>query len=145
MKQYFIGLMLASSANTDSGLAIIDKNNEIIMLDKLFTMNDIQHFFENYSSLKESQICISLPCDNTLLDGKWRLMSKFYQTVGLNNHLLNTNNWTQRFSTRRCDFFAKLKDDGVSIDSYDLYLTRQALKLHSWFKDRSPADCKSLQ
>jgi hypothetical protein len=145
MKHYYIGLMLASSANTDSGLAVADRNNEIILLDKLYTMNDIQHFFENFSSLKESEICISLPTDNTLLDGKWRLMSKFYQTVGLNQNLLNTNNWTQRFSTRGCDFFKKLSEEGVSITRFDLFLTRQALNLNSCFKERSPADCKTLQ
>lgn len=145
MKHYYIGLMLASSSNSDSGLAIVDRNNEIITLDKLFTMNDIQHFFENFSSLKESQICVSLPTDNTLIDGKWRLMSKFYKTVGLNKKLLNTNNWTQRFSTRGCEYFSKLRNSGISIDRYDLYLTRQALGLGSCFKSRTPADCKSLQ
>ena len=145
MNHYFIGLMLASGENTDSGVAIIDKNNEIILLDKLFTMQDIQHFFDNFSSLKNSQICISLPYDNTMLNGKWRVLSKLYQAVTLKGKFPNVNNWTQRYSNRGCEYFTSLVKEGININRFDLYLTRQALNLNSYFKERSPADCKALQ
>lgn len=145
MKHYFIGIMLASGANTESGVAIIDKNNEIILLDKLFTMQDIQHFFENFSSLKNSHICISLPFDNSMLNGKWRILSKLYQQLNLKGNFPNTNNWTQRYSTRGCDYFGSLIEQDIIINRYELYLTRQALNLNSYFKERSPADCKALQ
>lgn len=145
MNHYFIGLMLASGANTDSGVAILDRNNQIILLDKLFTMQDVQHFFDNFSSLKNSQICVSLPYDNTMLNGKWRVLSKLYQSVSLKGNFQNVNNWTQRYSNRGSDYFSSLTEQGININRYDLYLTRQALKLNSYFKERSPADCKALQ
>ena len=145
MKNYFIGLTLAQSSMIDSGVAVVDRNNEIIYLDKLYTINDVRFFFENFSSLKDSQICVSLPADNTLINGKWRLMSKFYQTVNLNHHILNRDNWTQRFSNRGCELIKELKEKGISINRYDIYLTRQAMGLVSHLKDRSPADCKFLQ
>ena len=138
--------MLASGANTESGIAIINRDNEIILIDKLFTMQDVQHFFENFSSLENSQICISLPFDNTMINGKWRLLSKLYQTLNCNNNkLINTNNWTQRYSNRGTDYFKSLIEKGININRFDIYLTRQALKLNSCFKERSPADCKALQ
>lgn len=145
MEHYFIGLMLASSANNESGVAVIDRNNEIILLDKLFTMQDVQHFFDNFSSLKNSKICISLPWDNSMLNGKWRVISKQYQLVASNENLPNTDNWTQRYSNRGCDYFTSLCKQGVNINRFEIYLTRQALKLNSNFLERSPADCKSLQ
>lgn len=145
MKHYFIGLMLASGANTDSGVVILDRNNEIILVDKLYTMQDIQHFFDNFSSLKNSQVCISLPVDNTMLNGKWKVISKLYQIVRLDNKLPNTNNWTQRYSNRGSDYFNNLIEQGISINRFELYHTRQALNLNSYFKERSPADCKALQ
>lgn len=145
MNHYFIGLMLASGANTESGIAILDRNNEIILLDKLFSMNDVQHFFENFSSLKNSQICISLPWDNTMLNGKWRVLSKQYQLVSSNENFQNVDNWTQRFSNRGSEYFNSLIEQGASVSRFELYLTRQALKLDSCFKERSPADCKALQ
>lgn len=145
MHNYFIGLMLSSGANTESGIAVVDRNNEIILLDKLFTMQDIQYFLDNFSSLKDSQVCISLPWESSTLNGKWRILSKLYQTLTLGKNFQNTNNWTQRYSNRGSDYFNFLVQQGVSVTRFELYLTRQALGLNSCFKERSPADCKSLQ
>lgn len=137
--------MLASGANSESGIAVIDSNNEIILLDKLFTMQDVQYFFENFSSLKNSEVCVSLPSDNSMLNGRWRIFSKMYQLVKSSAKMPNTNNWTQRYSNRGADFFNSLVQNEISINRFELYLTRQALKLNSCFKERSPADCKALQ
>lgn len=137
--------MLSSGANTESGVAVLDRNNEIILLDKLFSMQDVQHFFDNFSSLKNSQVCISLPWDNSMLNGKWRILSKPYQLVSSNKNFQNTDNWTQRFSNRGTDYFNTLVENGIKINRFELYLTRQALRLDSCFKERSPADCKALQ
>lgn len=145
MDHYYIGVMLSSGANTESGVAIIDRNNEIIMLDKLFSLQDIQHFFENFSSLKSSQVCVSLPWDNSMLNGKWRILSKPYQFVTSNENFQNIDNWTQRFSNRGSEYFNTLIEQGVKINRFELYLTRQALQLDSCYKERSPADCKALQ
>lgn len=145
MKNYFIGLMLAQSSTIDSGVTVIDRDNNIIFMDKLYTINDIEFFLNNFSSLKDSQLCVSIPQDNTLIDGKWRLLAKFYQTVNMNHHIPNTNNWTRRLSTRGCDMLRGFVEKGISISRYDIYLTRQALNLVSHLKQRSPADCKFLQ
>ena len=145
MKNYFIGISLAQNSSTDSGVAVVDRNNDIIFMDKLYTMNDVRFFLENFSSLKDSQLCISIPQDSTLINGKWRLMSKFYHLVNSNDKIMNRDNWTQRFSTRGCDLFNELKEQGISICRFDIFMSRQALGLVSHMKDRSPADCKFLQ
>jgi len=145
MEHYFIGLALSSGANTESGVAVLDRNNEIILVDKLFSMQDIQHFFENFSSVKNSNICISLPWDNSMLNGKWRILSKPYQLVATHENIQNKDNWTQRYSNRGADYFNTLVESGVNISRFELYLTRLALKLESCYKERSPADCKALQ
>lgn len=145
MNHYFIGLMLSSGVNAESGVAVLDRNNEIILLDKLFTIQDIQYFFDNFSSLKNSQICISLPWDNSTLNGKWRVLSKLYQTIALGKNFQNVNNWAQRYSNRGSEYFNFLIQQGIKINYFELYLTRQALNLNSCFKERSPADCKALQ
>ena len=110
-------------------------------------MKDVQHFFDNYSSLKNSFICVSLPWDNTLMTGKWRILSKPYQLINTTNKhdFINVDNWTQRFSTRGCDYFTNLVEKGADISRYDLYLSKLKLNLYSNYKQRSPADCKFLQ
>lgn len=142
---YYIGLSLAAGSSMDSGVAVIDKDNNIITLDKLYKMNDIIFFFENFSSLKNSKICISIPSDRTMLEGKWRILAKPYLPVATNKNIPNRDNWTQRQATRGCEYFNELAERGIDIKRFDIYITRQSLHLNSCYKDRSPADCKFLQ
>ena len=46
---YYIGLSLAASSGMDSGVAVLDEDNKLIFLDKLYTMNDVMFFFDNFS------------------------------------------------------------------------------------------------
>lgn len=143
--KYYAGLSLASGSSMDSGVAVLDENNTLILVDKLYKVNDIIFFFDNYGSLKDTKICISLAWDRTLLNGKWRILSKPYQLVASNTHMPNRENWTQRYASRGSEYFNSLTAKGVEIDRFELYLTRQSMHLNSCYKERSPADCKFLQ
>lgn len=142
---YYIGLSLAATPVMDTGVAVMDEDNNLILVDKLYTINDIMYFFDNFPSLKYSKICASLVWDRTMLNGKWRILSKPYQLVSTNPLIPNRDSWTQRYSTRGCEYFKSLTDKGIEINRFELYLTRQSLNLNSCYKERSPADCKFLQ
>lgn len=142
---YYVGLSIASTSSMDSGVAVVDENNNLILLDKLYKMNDIIHFFENFSSLNNSKICVSVPYDKTMLDGKWRILGKPYLPVATNKNIPNRDNWTQRHSARGAEYFRELCERGIQVNRFDIYITRQSLHLNSCYKDRSPADCKFLQ
>ncbi len=143
--KYYIGLSLSSGSALDSGVAVMEENGDIIMIDKLYKMNDIMFFFDNFSSLKYSEICVSLPWDRTMLNGKWRVLSKPYQLVSTNPNMPNQDNWTQRYSHRGTEYLKSLSEQGIPVTRFELYLTRQSMHLNSCFKERSPADCKFLQ
>lgn len=144
--EYYLGISMAPASTVDTGVAIMDSFGKIILVDKLYSMKDIQFFLDNYSSLKQSHICISLPWDNSMLEGKWRILSKPYQMVQSNEHFLNRENWIQRYSTRGSEYFRTLKyEQGIDITRFELYITRQDMHLSSYFKERTPADCKFLQ
>ena len=147
MIEYYIGLSLAPSATIETGIAILDQNNTFILIDKFFTMKDVEFFFDNYSSLKHSKICVSLPWNNTLMTGKWRILSKPYQFINTENkhEFRNVDNWTDRFSTRGCEYFSEHVKNGIDVTRFDLYMARLKLDLYTHFKQRSPADCKFLQ
>jgi hypothetical protein len=142
---YYIGLSLAAGSSMDSGVAVIDEDNKIILIDKLYKMSDVIFFFENFSSLKNSKVCVSVPPDKTMLEGKWRILSKPYQLVSSNKNMPNRDNWTQRHSNRGSDYLNELISRGITVNRFDIYKTRQSLHLNSCYKDRSPADCKFLQ
>lgn len=147
MITHAVGLSLAPASSIESGIVVREiSSGELIYVDKLFSMNDVQLFFDNYPSLKNSIICVSLPWDNTMLDGKWRVLSKPYQLIHQSEHpFVNKDNWTQRFSTRGCELFVNLKEAGVDISRFEVYLARQKFNLYSNYKERSSADCKFLQ
>ena len=147
MITHLVGLSLGASSNIESGIAVRElASGRLIHIDKLFSMSDIQLFFDNYVSIKNSIICVSLPWDNTMLEGKWRVLSKQYQLIHNDEGMfLNRDNWMQRFSTRGSDLFSKLSEQGADIVRFEVYLARQKLNLYSNYKERSSADCKFLQ
>ncbi len=145
MAEYYIGMSLSPSSTIETGVVVLDEYNKLILVDKLFSMSDVQFFFDNFASLKQSKICVSLPWDNTLMTGKWRILSKPYQMVTTHKGFLNLEDWLDRFSYRGCDCINRLIEKGIDIKRFDLYLSRLKLNLYSNFKQRSPADCKFLQ
>ena len=147
MITHIVGMSLGPSSSVESGVAVKEiGTNKIIYLDKLFSMNDVQLFFDNYVSVKNSVICVSLPWDNTMLEGKWRVHSKHYQLIHKDEDtFLNRDNWMQRFSTRGAELLYKLAAEGADVSRFEIYLSRQKLNLYSNYKERSSADCKFLQ
>lgn len=146
MITHAVGLSLGPTSSVESGVAVREiATGRLIYLDKLFSMNDVSLFFENYPSIKNSVFCVSLPWDNTMLEGKWRVLSKPYQMIHTLGNFPNKDNWMQRFSTRGSDLLLNLKEEGADISRFEIYLTRQKLNLYSNFKERSTTDCKFLQ
>ncbi len=145
MSEYYVGLSLGAASSIESGIAVMQDNGRLCHVDKLFSINDVMFFFDNFSSLKHSCILVSLPWDNAMLNGKWRVLSKPYQKIHENELFLNKDNWMQRFSPRGSDYFYKLFESGIDVKRFEIYLTRQKLNLYSNYKERSPADCKFFQ
>ena len=48
-KHYFAGISLASGASIDTGAAVLDRDLKVITLDKLFTMEDVKFFINNFA------------------------------------------------------------------------------------------------
>ena len=147
MITHAVGMSLGPSSSVESGVAVMEiSTHKLIYIDKLFSISDVQLFFDNYVSKDNSVFCMSLPWDNTMLEGKWRVLSKQYQLIHNDEDLfLNRDNWMQRFSTRGCELFSSLKDQGIEILRFEVYLSRQKFNLYSNYKERSSADCKFLQ
>lgn len=141
---FFAGISLSNTQNNDSSVCIIDKNRKIVLLDKLYFTNDIELFLEQNPYIKKSQIAVSIPHDNTLLEGKWRIHCKNYKMMD-NTFEINRNDWINRLSNRCADIFLKLKNDGVKIYRFDVNLLRQAYGLSAHYLQRTSLDCKSLQ
>ena len=146
MITHLVGLSLGPNSSVESGVAVRElQSGNFIYIDKLFSMSDVELFFNNYTNLKNSIICVSLPWDNTMLEGKWRVLSKPYQLIHEHGNFPNKDNWMQRFANRGSELLLNLKEEGAEIYRYEIYQARQRLNLYSNYKEHSSADCKFLQ
>jgi len=143
-ESFFIGLALSNSSSYDSSICVLDRNSNIVLLDKFYFAQDIEFFFENSPYVSNGAICATVPYDNKLLEGKWRIHSKNYKALG-DYFKVNKNDWTNRVSHRCCDIFKKLKEKNINIIRADINQLRQAYGLNSHYLSRTSIDCKNLQ
>lgn len=143
-KYYLTGISLSNSSNYDSSVCILDVNKNIVLLDKFYFTNDIELFLNKNPHIKQSVIAVSIPSDNSMLEGKWRIHCKNYKMVS-EGFDINKQNWTNRLSDRCCDILLQLKNEGLDIFRFDINLLRQAYKINAHYLQRTSLDCKSLQ
>ena len=141
----FIGISLGGLSTTESAVAVLDKNLKIILLDKLFSMNDVKYFLNGFSGKQNAIILISVPENEIMISSKWKYSSRTYHPVNLNRKMLNRDNWTNRFSTRGSEFFKELSESGIDIYRYDIENVKKAMGNGYAFRERTPVDCKALQ
>ena len=143
-ENFFIGLSLSNSSGHDSSICVLDRNSNIVLLDKFYFAQDIEYFFKTSPYVSSCAICASVPYDNKLLEGKWRIHSKNYKALG-DNFKVNKNDWTNRISKRCCELFKSLKEKNISIIRADVNQLRQSYGLCSHYLARTSIDCKNLQ
>ena len=143
-ENYFIGLALSNSSSYDSSICVLDRNSNIVLLDKFYFAQDIEFFFQNSPYISNCAICASVPYDNKLLEGKWRIHSKNYKVLG-NYFKVNKNDWTNRVSRRCCEIFKEITKKDIKIIRADINQLRQSYGLCSHYLSRTSIDCKNLQ
>ncbi len=143
-ENFFIGLSLSNSSNYDSSICVMDRNSKIILIDKFYFASDIDYFFKNSPYVTNSIVCSTIPYDNKLLDGKWRIHSKNYQILS-DKFKVNRNNWTNRILIRCQETFNYLVDRNIKVVRADINQLRQAYGLFAHYQLRTSADCKNLQ
>ncbi|MBR2069012.1 MAG: hypothetical protein IJ877_04535 [Candidatus Gastranaerophilales bacterium] len=143
-ENFFIGLSLANSSNCDSSICVMDRECNIILLDKFYFANDIEYFFDTSHYIKNSVICTSVAYDNRILEGKWRIHSKNYKMLG-DYFKINRDDWTNRISKRCSGVLLKLKQSGIKVIRADVNQLRQSYNLQSYYLSGTSIDCKNLQ
>ena len=141
---YSIGLSLASNSNHNSAVCVLDKNKQIVLLDKLYFTEDIKLFFENSFYVKNSILMAALTPDESLLDGKWRIHSKNYKAIK-ELFEVNRNNWTNRLNDRLKDVLLNLNENKCKVFRCNINLLRQSYGLVPDYLEKTSLDCKSFQ
>ena len=144
-KVSFIGISLGGLSTTESAVAVVDRNQHIVMLDKLFSMSDVKYFIDNWAGKQNSIILISVPENEVMLSNKWKYNSRTYVPVNLDNKMMNRDGWTNRFATRGSEYFKELYESGLDVYRFDVDNMKKVFGNCFAFRDRTPVDCKFLQ
>lgn len=144
-KKTFIGISFSSIPSTESAVAVIDENLNVISMDKMFSLHDIIAFLNSLSGIKNSVIAISMSKNEVMIGSKWKYVSRVYHPVNLNSRIKNLDGWADRFSKKGVDIFKELKSSGYDIFRFDIHNAKMAFGCNEAFLERSPADCKALQ
>ena len=143
-ENFFIGVALSNSSNYDSSICVLDRNKKIILLDKFYYAQDIDYFFENSPYVKNSAVAFSVPYDNRMLDGKWRIHSKNYKAL-FDYFKVNKDDWTNRVSKRCLEIINKLEDNNINVVRSEINQLRRSYGLCPHYLSRTSLDCKNLQ
>lgn len=122
----------------------MDRSCNIVLLDKFYFAHDIEYFLNNSPYIKNAIICATVPYDNRILEGKWRIHSKNYKMLN-DNFKVNRDDWTNRISKRCVSVLLELQKKGTKVIRADINQLRQAYKLQSYFLKGTSIDCKNLQ
>ena len=143
-ENFFLGLSLSNSSNYDSSICVLDRNSKIMLLDKFYFTQDIDLFFKTSPYMHNSVLVVSVPYDNSLLEGKWRIHSKNYKMLG-DYFKINRQKWTKRLSNRLSESILTLSNHGAKVFRCDINQLRQAYGLNAHYLSRTSLDCKNLQ
>ena len=141
----FIGVNLGSNNVSETAVAVLDKDLNIITLNKIYTMQDIKYYFDNLPGKKECMVTISIPENEIMISSKWKYLSRTYHPVNLNSSIKNVDDWADRFSPRGSEYFMELQKNGLDIVRCDIDNLKKQVGLCYSFRDRTPIDCKTLQ
>ena len=141
----FIGITIGENAGCDSGICVLNRQSEIVRIDKAYSVDELKDCTEKIAGKKNSVICIDMPEYYELLNGKWRIVNKAAHPMKIDFEYQGKDNWTSRYSDRGSDFYRKLLADGYNVYRYCSNYTKTKLELHPYMKERTPAGCKFLQ
>jgi len=141
----YIGITIGENSSCDSGICVLNKNNEIVRIDKAYSIGELTECVKNIAGKKNSVICVDMPEYYEMLEGKWRIVNKAIKPMKIDFDYQGKDNWTSRYSDRGCDFYKKLEQENYHVYRYCSNFAKTILELHPYIKERTPAGCKFLQ
>lgn len=144
-KNYFVGISLNTSNLTETGLAVLDRDLNIIRIDKFYSVSDLDAYIQHNFTKTDTIISIDLPENQTQVDGKWRYETKKILPLSLSPHHKTGYKWTERHSERGSDNCKSLIEQGYEIHRYLGSSIKNSLGITAPFRDRTPQFAKYFQ
>ncbi|MDD3012212.1 MAG: hypothetical protein PHC34_00730 [Candidatus Gastranaerophilales bacterium] len=136
---------MSPTSLNESGIAVLDRNLNLMRTDKIFQIKDIEIYIKNLAPADSMIICVDLPRNSNMVNGKWRMEARYTKTFKLNTIDNASFDWADKFSDRGSDLCDTLNSLDIDTFRYYCYFTKNMLNLNPPYKSRSPVACKYLQ
>ena len=77
-KKTFVGISFSSISSTESAVAVLDDELNLILMDKLYTLNDVDYFLKNFQGAKNAMIAVSMAKNEVMISSRWKYLSRIY-------------------------------------------------------------------
>lgn len=144
-KFYYIGLSISHAATEETGIAVLDNELNLLRLDKIYRLNDIKFFLDNFCGKNGAVIAADIPVNQMFLIGKWRQEAKHYKSMTIGTSYKSDQQWSKRQSTRGSELCTGLKEDGYNVIRYNYVYSKQVMGLSTPLQENTPMACKYLQ
>ena len=114
----YIGITIGENSSCDSGICILNNKNEIVRIDKAYSIDELNDCVRRISGKNNSVICVDMPEFYEMLEGKWRIVNKGTRPFHLETDFDGKDNWTSRYSDRGSDFYRKLQKENFHVYRY---------------------------
>jgi len=144
-KLCFVGVSLGESGSVETGIAIIDRELNLLRVDKSYNLSELKLNLASIAPPESIVACVGMPRNMMMLNGKWRIESKLTRSFKLGNFESSKYSWTQRFSDRGSELCKAFREDGMEVFRYNCDYTKNTLQINPPYRSRTPAACKYLQ
>lgn len=139
----FAGVDLAPNETLETGLVTMNRNRELLRVDKLYSNDSVKQALESLGPPQNTLVILDMP-KNLEIPGKFRHEEIKWHAFRLERDYLRAKK-TDRFSPRARDLYDELTELGYSCLLSFSYNAKVAFGLHIPYKSRSPHGCRALQ
>lgn len=140
-KTLFVGIDLAPIDTLETGIALLNRDKQLLRMDKLNDDAQIHHFIENVAPADNIVVTLDIP-KSLEIPTKWRQQEIKMHPLRLD---VDGRELTDRFASRAWEFYETARKKGIFIVAFFGHHAKMRYDIRIPYKVRSPAGCKALQ
>jgi len=145
-KLYFVGIDMAPISTLETGIAMLDRNRQLLRMEKLDDDSGILRFLKNLAPPENMIVVLDVP-KSLNIPSKWRQQQvKMHALTTLNSHEDEAQlQWSDRFADRAREFYDNANKMGILTLNLFSPHAKLRYRLNTPYRTRSSYGCRALQ
>ncbi len=141
-KWVFVGIDLAPNDMLETGVVAVDRDKQMLRMDKVNTDGQVHQFVESLGPLRSTVVALDVP-KSLSIPGRWR--QEEVKMFPLRLERAATGEFTDRCSERAWNLYQSLRSKDCLVFLYFNHLAKTRYDLFIPFRTRTPRGCRALQ